>query len=67
MTPSQAPVVYKVFKGNVDFYNDPRYREANLLHWRAIQLLKECGMDHNSAVHWMQSWGWIDENADPID
>lgn len=63
MTTSQASVVHTVFSGNVDFYNDPRYREANKLFYQAINKLKECGMEHNQACDWMKYWGYEDEGC----
>jgi hypothetical protein len=60
MTTSQAPVVFINFEGNLDFYNDPRYREANKLFYQAIEKLKECGMEHNQACDWMRCWGYED-------
>lgn len=61
MNDTQQPRVYTQFAGNLDFYNDPRYRKANKLHWEAILLLKECGMTHNQACDWMRSWGYLED------
>lgn len=49
---------YDVFAGNVEFYNDPRYRAANQAFYAAIDLLKQCGMTQNQACDWMKSWGY---------
>jgi hypothetical protein len=61
MTTPQAPVVFTEFDGNVEFYNDPRYRAANKLFYTVIDLLKQCGMEHNQACGWIRCWGYEDE------
>jgi hypothetical protein len=60
MTSPLAPVVFTEFEGNLDFYNDPRYRLANQLFYLAIKYLKECGMENNQACDWMRCWGYED-------
>lgn len=51
---------YTEFAGNVDFYNDLRYREANKFYYQALEKLKECGMKHNQACDWMKYWGYLE-------
>jgi hypothetical protein len=51
---------YTQFNGNLELYNDPRYIAANNAFYAAIELLKQCGMEHNQACNWMKSWGYQD-------
>jgi len=46
------------FDGNIEFYNDPKYREANRKFYEAHKLLMECGMTRPAAVEWMRGWGY---------
>ena len=48
---------YDVFAGNTEFYNDPRYRAANLAFYSAIHLLEQCGMSYDQAIDWVSNWG----------
>lgn len=52
--------VYQKFHGNLDFYNDQRYREANKLFYQCLEKLKECGMNHTQACDWIKAWGGRD-------
>lgn len=54
---------YTRFYGNIDFYNDPRYRAANLAFYSSLDLLKQCGMSHEQALVWVSAGG-VEENEE---
>jgi len=59
MTTSQTIVVCKYnnnYYGNVDFYNEPKYREANKSVCRAHTLLMELGLTEDQAYTWIKGW-----------
>ena len=57
-------VKYDSFAGNMEFYNDPRYRAANRAFYAAVDLLKQCGMTQKQALDWITGWGYLEEDEE---